>query len=52
VEFANVIILNKIDLVTPREVENLKSIIRTLNPSARILTSTHSRVPLKVCASA
>ena len=46
VEFANVIIINKTDLVTPYELEQLEQIIRRLNPTAEILQSTESRVPL------
>ena len=44
VEFANVIILNKTDLVTPEGLKTLKGAIRTLNPSARIIESTYSKV--------
>ena len=44
IEFANVIILNKVDLVTEEHIGILKSVIAKLNPSARILTSDHSKV--------
>jgi G3E family GTPase len=46
VEFANVIIVNKTDLVTPEQVGLVKKIIGQLNGSATILESTKSRVPL------
>ena len=46
VEFANVIIINKTDLVTPYDLEQLDQIIRRLNPNAEILHATESRVPL------
>ncbi len=46
VEFANVVIINKTDLVTPYELEQLDRIVRRLNPGAQILHSTESRVPL------
>ena len=46
VEFANVIIINKTDLVSPYELEQLEQIIRRLNSNAKILHSTESRVPL------
>ena len=46
VEFANVIVLNKTDLVTPQQLEQLDQILRQLNPTAEILHSTESRVPL------
>lgn len=44
VEFANVIILNKTDLVDKKTVGILKSAIAKLNPSAKIITSSFSRV--------
>ncbi|MCR9201381.1 MAG: zinc metallochaperone GTPase ZigA [Planctomycetaceae bacterium] len=46
VEFADVIMINKTDLVTAYELEQLEQIIRRLNPNAELITSTESRVPL------
>jgi G3E family GTPase len=46
VEFADVIVINKIDLVLPAEYAELKTILRRLNPSARILTAERGNVPL------
>lgn len=46
VEFANVIIVNKTDLVTPAQIGLIKKIIGQLNSTATILESTQSRVPL------
>lgn len=46
VEFANVIVINKTDLISPYELEQLDQIIRRLNPTAEIVYSTESRVPL------
>ena len=46
VEFANVIVINKTDLISPYELEQLDQIIRRLNPAAEIVYSTESRVPL------
>lgn len=46
VEFANVVIINKTDLVTPYDLEQLNQIIRRLNPKAEILHATESRVSL------
>lgn len=49
VEFANVIILNKTDLVDQGTLEILKAIIQKLNPKARILESTFSKIkPLEI----
>jgi G3E family GTPase len=46
VEFANVIVINKTDLVTPYDLEQLTVLLRKLNGTARIIQSTESRVPL------
>lgn len=37
VEFANILILNKTDLVTAKELESLKAILKKLNPGARMI---------------
>ena len=47
IEFANVIILNKTDLVTKEHLGVLKATIEKLNPSARILESSFSKVAPK-----
>ena len=44
VEFANVIILNKIDLVTKQELTFLKETLNKLNPSSKIIESTFSKI--------
>ncbi len=44
VEFANVIILNKTDLVTEETIGLLRSSIQKLNPKARIIETTHGKV--------
>ena len=46
IEFANVIILNKTDLVTKKTVKELKAIIRKLNGDAKIIDSTFGSVNL------
>jgi G3E family GTPase len=47
IEFANVIILNKTDLVNEKTVGLLKASIQKLNPSAKIITSDFSKVDPK-----
>lgn len=47
IEFANVILINKTDLVTPEELGKIEGVIRMLNPSARIFKTVRSKVPLK-----
>jgi G3E family GTPase len=44
IEFANVILLNKTDLVDPKTVGLLKASIQKLNPSAKIIISQFSKV--------
>ena len=46
IEFANVILLNKIDLVPEEEAETLKAFLQELNPGAEVLPCTESKVPL------
>ena len=44
IEFANVILLNKIDLVNEQELRNIYDIINKLNPEAKIISTNHSKV--------
>ena len=46
IEFANVIILNKIDLVSKEELKIVKSIIRGLNIKAKVIETSMSKVDL------
>ena len=46
IEFADVIVLNKIDLVSDDEAAEVKAIVHALNPGAKILTATRGQVPL------
>lgn len=45
VEFANVLVLNKSDLVTQQEQHQLLALLRKLNPTATVLTTQHCKVP-------
>lgn len=47
VELANVLVVNKIDLVAPEDVGLLEALLRHLNPGARIVRSERGRVPLE-----
>lgn len=47
IEFADVLILNKLDLVSAAEVEQLSGILRQLNPTAVQLRSRFGEVPLQ-----
>jgi len=46
VEFANVIVINKTDLLPPSELENLQQILGKLNPRARIVRCREGQVEL------
>ena len=46
VEFADLILISKIDLATPAEVERLTAILKTLNTDARIIPISHGQVDL------
>jgi G3E family GTPase len=47
IEFANVIILNKTDLVSSEQVNMIRSVIRKLNSEATIISSSMAQVDLK-----
>ena len=47
VEFADVILINKIDLVSDSEKRDLIGTIKALNSTAKIIETTHSNVELK-----
>ncbi|MFD7834634.1 GTP-binding protein [Streptomyces sp. NPDC059761] len=47
IEFADVIVLNKLDLVGKRSADRLRAALSRLNPVARIVTATHGRVELR-----
>jgi G3E family GTPase len=46
VEFADVIILNKLDLIDAAEAGRVEAAVRALNPGARILRAVRGEVPL------
>ena len=46
IEFANVIILNKVDLVSKEDLKTVKAIIRGLNAKAKVIETTLSQVDM------
>ncbi|MBV7694413.1 GTP-binding protein [Streptomyces sp. TRM70350] len=46
VEFADVIVLNKLDLVDATTADRLRATLARLNPAARVVPATHGRVDL------
>ena len=47
IEFANVILINKIDLISEDQLEELRAIIQKLNPEASIIITEKSKVVLE-----
>ncbi len=47
VEFANVLVINKLDRAHPQDVERLASLLHTLNPTAQIIRTNHGQVALE-----
>jgi len=46
IEFADVVILNKVDTATPQQVDAARKIIRSLNPVADLVETNMSQAPL------
>ena len=46
IEFCNTIVLNKVDTVSSEQLETVKSIIKKLQPSAKIIETNYCRVPV------
>jgi G3E family GTPase len=47
VEFANLIVINKIDLVPVDQLNQLEALLRQLNPAAQIIRASYGDVPLQ-----
>ena len=47
IEFANIIILNKIDMVKQADLDRIIKTLKTLNPGAEIYPTNYSKVPLE-----
>jgi len=48
VEFANIVVINKSDLVAEVELRRLEALLHQLNPKARLIRATHGMVPLEM----
>jgi G3E family GTPase len=46
IEFANVLLLNKTDLLNEEDIDELYGVLRKLNPAAKVLKTAFSKVPL------
>ncbi len=47
IEFADVIVLNKIDLVSEAHAREVEAIVKALNPGAKLLKATRGDIPLE-----
>ncbi len=47
IEFCNVVILNKIDEISKEELDNVRKVVRTLQPNAEIIETNYSKVDVK-----
>jgi G3E family GTPase len=47
VEFADVVVVNKCDLVSPEDLEFVEGVVRRLNPRAHLVRATRGKVPLE-----
>ena len=47
IEFANVIVLNKIDLINSEELDKVRGMVRGLNAKAKVIETTQSDIDLK-----
>ncbi|OCF61360.1 cobalamin synthesis protein [Kwoniella mangroviensis CBS 10435] len=47
IEFANVILLNKTDMVSKEQIAKIENLVKTLNPGAKIIRTSYSKVDLK-----
>lgn len=48
IDVADILVLNKVDRVTPDQLAKVRSIIQQIAPDARILETTYARVPLEL----
>lgn len=46
IEFANVIVLNKLDLVSEKELRKVEAVIKALNPGAEIIKTSRGKISL------
>ncbi|MZF88852.1 GTP-binding protein [Streptomyces sp. SID5643] len=47
VEFADVLVLNKLDLVGPADADRVRGVLARLNPTARLIPAVHGRIGVR-----
>lgn len=45
-EFANVVVINKVELVTKKQLNKVRAVVKKLNPKATVVETTRSRVAI------
>lgn len=48
IDVADIIVLNKVDIATPKQLEKTRHIIRQIAPDARILEVAHGKIPVEL----
>lgn len=48
IEFCNIVCINKVDLVTQEELEQVRQVVRVLQPQAKIIETTRAEVDLSL----
>ena len=47
IEFASILVVNKVDLVSEGQLETVEALLKDLNPEATVIRSTYGRIPLE-----
>jgi len=48
IEFCNIVLINKVDLVTAEQLEQVRQVVRVLQPQAKIIETTRAEVDLSL----
>lgn len=48
IEFCNIVLINKVDLVTPEQLEQVRHVVKVLQPQAQIIETTKAQVDLSL----
>lgn len=48
IEFCTIVLINKVDLVTPQQLEQVRQVVRVLQPQAKIIETTRAEVDLSL----
>ena len=48
IEFCNIVLINKVDLVTPEQLAQVRHVVQVLQPQAKIIETTRSQIDLSL----